>query len=455
MKKAYRILVLLVALVILTVSLSACNAKDTNTGKDKTVVKEVQKTEVVYWLLDFGGARTKHMMKAIKAFNEQNDKNIFVKVQTVALTANSSITTYDGKLLPAIVAGTAPDIICNWENHHVLVTEGIIQEITPFVENDNNFSMDQFYEQKVMDCYYNGKLYSLPFQCDSAGFLVWNEDLFKKNGIDPKAQPKTLDELDSYAERITELNDQGEYDVIGYVPWTGLNAWCVEHIFNAKTINSDGSPNVVNDRMIEAYKWAEGYVKKYNYDKVLKCLGAYSHCEIATGKLGMQYAWIEELNYLRNAKVSFNWSIGPFPKAYPDAEPLWLGGYFMSVTKDSKVAAEAVEFMKFYCGEPGSEIVMNSYLDEFGELTITSPNKVVTERYVQKMPDKYRILVTDILPQIVINRKDKLLVPHTYQNLVQDFRQDVYKAKGEINGMLADLQKKMEFEWQQWLKKLE
>ena len=451
MKNIRKIAAILAMVMLIMSMLTACGkqkVKKPDEGKEQVV----KKTEVVYWLLDFGVLRTKHMKKAIDAFNEQNDKNIFVKVQTIPPTANTSITTYDGKLLPAIVAGTPPDVICTSENHHVLVSEGIIQEITPYVEKDSKFSMDQFYPQKIEDCYYNGKLYSLPFQLDINGFLVWNEDLFKKAGLDPKGQPKSLQELDVMAEKMFVLNDQGLYDMVGFVPWTWLSKRSVEKFFKAKFNNPDGSPNALNDYMIETYQWVESYVKKYGFDKVNQSIGG-PGSEIAGGKLGMQYAWIEELNHLRNTKVSFNWSVGPFPKAYDDAEPLWLGGYFMSVTKDSKVAAEAVEFMKFYCGEPGSEIIMKSYLDEYDELTITLPNKVVTERYVQRMPDKYMILVTDILPQMIIDRKEKLSVPATYQNLQDEFKDNVLKSQGEVRGLLADLQKKMEFAWKEWKEK--
>ena len=444
-----KIVLLFIVVAFLTSFVSGCSRE-----KKKAVQDEgIKKTEVVYWLGDFGAPRTKHMRKIINVFNEKNDMNIFVKVQIIPVTGG--ITGIDSKLLPAIVAGTAPDVIVTVENHHVLTAEGIIQEITQYVENDKKFSMDQFYPQKIEDCYYNGKLYSLPFQLDINGFLIWNQDLFKKSGIDPNAQPKTLTELDEFAEKIFKIdNETGLYETVGYVPWTWLNTHnnSIERIFNVKLNNPDGSPNILNDRMIEAYQWVDKYIKKYGYQKVKDSLKGQ---EIAGGRLGMQYAWIEELNHLRNSKVSFNWSIGPFPKEHADAEPLWLGGCFMSVVKDSKVAAEAVEFMKFYCGIPGSEIAVNSYLDEYGELTTTVPNQTVMERYVDRMPDKYKILITDILPQMIVNRQDKLVTPATYEKLLQGFRKNVFESSGEVSGLITDLQKKMEFEWAEWLKRRE
>ena len=445
-----RLIILFITVCMIVSVLPSCTKKkedDSKTNQNNVV----KKTEVEFWLLNYGAHRTKHMEKVVAAFNAQSNE-IRVKHQIISPTDQTTITGYDGKLLPAIVAGTAPDVICTSPNHHVLVAEGIIQEITPYIEKDKSFNMDQFYEQKVLDCYYNEKLYSLPFQLDINGFLVWNEDLYKKAGLDPKDQPKTLDQLDAMAEKMFILNDQGLYDTVGYVPWTWLNSWSENYIFNIKYNNPDGSPNVLNDRAIAAYKWIDKYVQKYGYEKVNNSLGRIG-TEISTGKLGMQYAWIEELNELRNTKVSFNWSIGPFPKAFPDAEPLWLGGHFLSLTIDSKAPAEAVEFMKFFCGVQGAEVIMNSYLGEYDELTITHPNKIVTEKYVERMPEKYRLLITDILPQMIVNRKEKLVAPAAYKKLLSDHREAVFKSKGEASALLNDLQKKMEFEWTQWQEK--
>ena len=445
--KSKRIISLLVPILIASIILSSCS-RNNNNDNNKSGEEQKPKTEVVFWVLDSGPTRTDPIRKALDTFNKTNDKNIFVKYQVMYGTGGT-YTPYDGKFLPAVVAGSQPDIITTGSNHHVLVKENIVEDMTPYIENDPKFVMEQFYPQKVEDSIYQGKIYSLPYQLDVNGFLIWNQDMFKKFGLDPNSPPDTIERLDYMAEKMYTLDDQGNYLTVGFSPLAWLNSWCVDTIYYTQSINEDGSPNAFNDRMIEAYEWVDRYVKKYDFNKTKKALGN-ADWEILTGNVGMVYGWIDNLRKLEDQKVSFNWNIAPFPRAHKDAEPLWLGGFYFSICYGTKVPAEAAEVLKYVCGEPGSEIYVKEVIEKQGKLITPVANMWVMNRYMDHMPPKYGFLMTEILPQMIIKRQMKLKVPDTYTKHFEEFREGVFQSKGEVKALLTDLQKKLEYEWQTW-----
>lgn len=451
-----KVIPLLVSLALLTSALTGCGSKaankkaDSSKGSEKSQaadnnkVNDKNKTDVVFWLLDFGAARTKYILKAADKFNKTNDKGFNVKTQLVPPGAYG-LTTYDEKLLPAIAAGTPPDIITTGAPTYDIIQKGLLEDITSIVEKDKNFSMDQFYPQKKEECYYDGKLYSMPFQLDINGFFIWNQDMFKKAGLDPNVPPTTIQQLDTMAEKMFTVNDQGLYDTVGFNPFSWLSSFNYERFFTTTGyVNEDGTPNIFNDRMVETYQWIDKYVKKYGFDKLSKSDGG-----IDKGKTAMEYVWIENLNGLMKTQASFNWNIAPFPKAHEDAEPMWLGGYFLSVCTGAKQPEGAVEFMKYFTGVKGQSIVLQGNLDEYKTLTATSPNKVAMEKFVSKMPEKYGFLITNILPQMIVSKK--VMKPNLYGGVMGPVRDGIQKQTGEVKALLTDAQKKAEAAYKDWL----
>ncbi|MBF0406023.1 MAG: ABC transporter substrate-binding protein [Candidatus Riflebacteria bacterium] len=175
------------------------------------------RVEVVFWHA-MSGPLGKVMEELIDRFNKKQEKYY---IKSVCM---GNYDTLAKKLLASLVAGRAPDIGQNYEHltkkfikHKKIVCldeliasepEDIKADIVPVLLQNNT---------------YNGKVWSFPFN-KSVPVLYYNKKLFKEAGIDPESPPKTLDELASYARKLTRKDEKGNVRVYGYAT-NRANVW--------------------------------------------------------------------------------------------------------------------------------------------------------------------------------------------------------------------------------------
>jgi multiple sugar transport system substrate-binding protein len=175
------------------------------------------RVEVVFWHA-MGGPLGAVIEPLIKEFN---DSQTTYSIKSVNM---GSYDTLQKKLLASLVAKEAPDLSQNYESltkkfikHRKIIclddllaseTEDIKADIIPVLLENN---------------LYDGKLWSFPFN-KSVPVLYYNKDLFKKAGLDPEIPPRTLDELASFARKLTVRDADGKILVRGFA--TGkANVW--------------------------------------------------------------------------------------------------------------------------------------------------------------------------------------------------------------------------------------
>jgi multiple sugar transport system substrate-binding protein len=126
----------------------------------------------------------------------------------------------DNKIVAAIRAGTAPDVVSSFNSYNVGVycgTGGWI-DLDPFLKKAGISTSDfpaatNYYTQ------YGGKKCALPLLADTYG-LYYNKDLFKKAGI--AGPPKTMTELLADAKKLTVKNPDGSLKQVGLDPLIGF-----------------------------------------------------------------------------------------------------------------------------------------------------------------------------------------------------------------------------------------
>src|ERR1700750_661316 len=126
----------------------------------------------------------------------------------------------DNKIVAAIRAGSAPDVVSSFNSYNVGVycgTGGWIG-LSPFLKQGALPTTDvpaatNYYTQ------YSGKKCALPLLADTYG-LYYNKDLFKKAGI--SAPPKTMTELLADAKNRTIKTPAGTLKQVGLDPFVGF-----------------------------------------------------------------------------------------------------------------------------------------------------------------------------------------------------------------------------------------
>jgi len=190
----------------------------------------------------------------------------------------------------------------------------------------------------------------LPFVLDLS-MLFWNKDLFKEAGLDPEKAPASLTELAEDAKKIQALGKSGTYGTA-----TGLNCggclvftwfpsvWASgEQVMNAEgtesNLNSDTAKKIYSTW---ADMWKSGAVLPSSKDEADPTWTA----GFSEGKVG----WMFYPATLLSSTTGFDVGAAGIPG--PDGgASTFVGGDGIGISKDSKKAAQAWNFLDWLMSE--------------------------------------------------------------------------------------------------------
>ena len=223
--------------------------------------------EFTYWSAFTGDSQVWDQSR-VDAFNElYKDKGIKCNVQFVPDGAGIN----NGKLLSAIAGGQAPDlIICdNATAAYSYAANGSFEKLQPYLD-EVNLNVDNFFEGCKDVIYYKDEAYLIP-QDTNVMMLYYNPDIAKEAGLDPENPPKTLDELDQWAEAMTVQEEDGSYSRFGLIPWLDLkdDAFTLPWFFGADVYDAETEKlNLTSPEVVACMEWLQGYGEKYDPEKI-------------------------------------------------------------------------------------------------------------------------------------------------------------------------------------------
>ncbi len=196
----------------------------------------------------------------------------------------------------------------------------------------------------------DGKEHVLPFVLDLS-VMMWNKDLFKEAGLDPDKAPTTLAEFASDAKKVQGLNKSGTYGTA-----TGLNCGGCEVFTWFPSVWADGE-SVMNEAGTEANftsdsakavfstwrdLWKSGAVLPSSKNEA----GPTWTAGFTDGKVGiMPYPAT-----LLSSTTGFDVGVAGIPGS-KGGESTFVGGDGIGVSKDSKKAAQAWNFLSWLMSE--------------------------------------------------------------------------------------------------------
>ncbi len=278
MKTRKKIISLLLAgTLLLSTILTGCGSGDTSTdtgtagttsdsatnaGSDAADASSGEKVTITYWHIFPEGDEFKPVHdELIRRFNESQDQ---VYVEDLGI----SFFDFLDKMNTAIPAGTGPDVAFYDLGESLHRAEaGAIVDLTPYIERDN-FDMSQFYPWTEEFGTYEGHWYGLPF-AGGGRILVYNKDMFVEAGLDPEQPPKTLDELEEYADKLTKLDENGEIEVLGFHPSLG-NVSIRDYVLNrgGSFFDENSTPTINSTINLETLEWYVRMTNKYGLKQV-------------------------------------------------------------------------------------------------------------------------------------------------------------------------------------------
>lgn len=132
------------------------------------------------------------------------------------------------KLLTAISGGAPPDV-CSLETATLatLGSEGCFTPLDDFMREIPYLNEDRFFHHVWEMVAFAGHVWAIPTTTDST-CLLWNKNLFRRAGLDPERPPRTIQELEEFAAKLTVRDSNGYVEQIGFLPWL---PWDVTHLW--------------------------------------------------------------------------------------------------------------------------------------------------------------------------------------------------------------------------------
>jgi len=293
-------------------------------------------------------ARELSVFKSVVAEYDKKNPNVTVNVV-------GSIN--DNKIVAAIRAGTAPDVVSSFNSYNVGIycgTGGWIN-LAPLMAQ-SHISASIFPAAPRYYTQYNGVRCALPLLADTYG-LYYNKDMFAKAGI--KSPPKTMSELAADAKKLTVRSSSGAIKVAGIDPMIGFyenvpERWITS--FGGKWQDAKGNSILSKDPAWAKWlTWHKGLVDWYGYNNLVKFqagLGDEFSASNAfeAGKVAMNLDGEWRVAFIQAEHPNLNYATAPMP--VDDAHPElygsgYINGTIIGIPKNGKHTAEAWALVKY------------------------------------------------------------------------------------------------------------
>ncbi|NLL77886.1 MAG: ABC transporter substrate-binding protein [Clostridiales bacterium] len=279
------------------------------------------RTEITFWHYMSEDKEGKYVNQAVEEFNNSQDE-IYVTAQY--LPRDELMKQYT----IGVVSGELPDCgMVDNPDHNSYASMGVFEDIT---ELYNSWEDANFMEGSINSCYYEGKLYGLPWGNNCLG-LFYNKEMLDAAGIEV---PTTWSELEAVCEKLTTDTCKGlaisaignEEGTFQYMPWLLSSGGSVTDL------TSDGS----KESMSYLYNLIEkGYVSR----ECVNWTQADAEKQFASGQAAMMINGPWQFSGLADDAPDLDYGVAKVPKADNGEYASVLGGENVAICAGANVEA--------------------------------------------------------------------------------------------------------------------
>jgi multiple sugar transport system substrate-binding protein len=299
----------------------------------------------------------------------------------------------DTKLQQAISAGNTVDVGLSYSTDIVgsFCSSGAFRDLTPYIKRDK-VKISDLTTVSASYTEFKGKRCAMPALSDDYA-LYLNTDMLTAAGI--TTPPKTLDELETDALKMTTYNPDGSIKTLGFDPVMGFYENAPAHwapAAGAKWLGADGKSVISSDPgWKELITWQTAFVQKIGYAK-LKRFNASAGQEFSAdnafqkGKIAMNMDGEYRTAFIADQAPDLHYSTAAFP-TLSDHTDLYGGGYItgniIGISKGSKNPELAWALLKYLTTNTAAVVTMANGLKNVPHLTsaLTSSKLEVNDQY--------------------------------------------------------------------------
>lgn len=243
----------------LVVGLAGCSSGSTDTPEVSSSPPAKVTGNVSFWHF-FEGREAEAIQKQVDAFEAANP----------GLTVDVKSQQDDEKTIQAIASGQPIDAVLSYSTDQIgkFCSTGAWQDLGPYMARDG-VDVNQIPAVPRGYTEFEGTRCAMPALSDVYG-LYYNKDLLAEAGY--TEPPKTLEELDEMAKKLTKRSADGTIEQAGFVPLNGFYENAPSHFapsFGAEWFNADGKSNLAADpAWTEMLTWQKGLTDWYGYENL-------------------------------------------------------------------------------------------------------------------------------------------------------------------------------------------
>ncbi|HTE18940.1 MAG TPA: ABC transporter substrate-binding protein [Armatimonadota bacterium] len=313
------------------------------------------KVHVRYWE-KWTGFEEDAMRAVVSAFNARQDR---IHVEYLA------VSQVNQKMLLSTAGGNPPDVAGVWDYDVVTFADyGALRPLDDFCK-ESGLGPDHYLPAYWNLCVHRDQVFAMPTTPASVA-LHWNRKMFAEAGLDPNKPPRTLEELDQMAEKLTKRDAAGKIIQMGFLPAEpGWWNWGWGYFFGGQLWDGQSKTTLTTEENLRAFRWVKSYVDKYqarDLSVFQSGFGNFSSPQNAfiSGQVAMVLQGVWMANYIHNNNSSLDWEAAPFPPPAnrPDlANSTPVGLDVLVIPKGAKHPREAWEFIEFVQSQEGMEML--------------------------------------------------------------------------------------------------
>lgn len=298
--------------------------------------------EVVFWN-GYTGSDQPTLEAIVETYNNSQDK-VRIKMEIMPWD------TLYRKLMPAFIAGNAPDLIgFSVTRYMEYAMAGKLEPLDAFIASSETITMDNLVQGLFKAGNYDGKQYTLPMAC-AAMVMYYNKDMFREAGLDAENPPATMEEL--YAAWDKLIQKDGNGNVTQYAQAIGVKstvammpvfmwAYGADYIKDGKSVLDSDEATAAMTMIADAY--AKGV-------SPVGLTGQEADDLFAAGKAAIEFNGQWAAPGFRAAGIDLGIAEVPAGMDGRDRKT-WGGDSIMCMSADSKVKEAAWDFMEYWNGK--------------------------------------------------------------------------------------------------------
>jgi multiple sugar transport system substrate-binding protein len=296
------------------------------------------------------------------------------------------------KILTALAGGTPPDtFVLGAEQLPSLADRGAILNLDPYLQSDK-IDMNRFFDFVRRQTSFGGHYYAITHHPDIR--LLWRSaDAFRDAKLDPEKEPKTWDDLVSFAKAMTK-KDGARFTRMGFVPnWTS-SQWLPQYIQmnGARILSEDGKKVAFNapegvaatewllkalDDLYGGAKTVLEFQQANTFPQGQGVYGGFPH-----DTLGMAFYgnWLADAVEMDKPKMEVLTGMFPGGPAQAGKQFIVGGGTMNSIPTDAKQKDWAWKFLAMQASDDGGYMVQRIGNDVSGIVAAANDSRIVPKK---------------------------------------------------------------------------